>query len=246
MKITADARMPANATQALGQEVKQLKEARKSSAFKLDVTRDPTGFKVSVNEIKRMLEAASVSKDYKAHAEKYQFKVVTSRSGNKTLTLKEQGFFSKLQGHFGIRREKREQQRAEAAKLIGDAFSRAELEARTAVQVDDEQMTHNDAISFKDDLMQLSDLSPKTAGRSRVAKGADNAAEPSSMASGDWTFEKLLDEGANKELDAPGERSDTSLRMSNESENIGLMDRLNDNDHYGDFTPPPLLGKMHH
>lgn len=26
--------------------------------------------------------------------------------------------------------------------------------------------------------------------------------------------------------------------MSNESEDIGLMDRLNDNDHYGDFTPP--------
>lgn len=115
MKITPHTQMPTNATQALGQEVQDMQRGQKASSFKLNVTRGPGGFVVTADEIRRLLNTAGASKDYKANAGKYQFKVLTDKSGDKTLTLKQQGLFSRFKGLLRIERGHRERQRAEAA-----------------------------------------------------------------------------------------------------------------------------------
>ena len=181
MKITRETNMPTNATNALGKEVKELKQGKKASSFKLTVTQENGQFKVSTDEIRRMLNTARGSKDYKANFDKYQFKVVTGLFGKKTLTLKEQGNFSKFKGWMGIGRDKREQQRAEAARLIGTAFSKASMETGTSqtVTAPGQQMTHDESIGFQRDLMTLSDLAPnakelRTAAEDQAIKAQQN------------------------------------------------------------------------
>ena len=71
MKITSQAHMPANATRALGQEIKELKKGAKASAFKLKVTGTPP--QVTSDEIRRLLSTARASKKYKENIDKYQF-----------------------------------------------------------------------------------------------------------------------------------------------------------------------------
>ena len=161
-QITREINMPTNATQALVKEVKERQQGQKAKSFELTVTQDNGQVKVSADEIRRMLMTARGSKDYMANFNKYQFKVITHESGAQTLTLKEQGFFSKLKGLVRIGRDKREQQRADAAQLIGAAFSRANLKTGTTqtVTAPGQRMTHADAIEFQRDLMTLSDLAP--------------------------------------------------------------------------------------
>jgi hypothetical protein len=156
MKITSQAQMPSNATAALGREIKELKKGAKQSAFSLDVTGTPP--KVTSDEIRRMLNTARASKSYQANADKFQFKLV-----GQTLTLKEQGFFSKLKGHFNIDREAREEQRAQAAKLIQNAFSTARLEMNSSIDITSttDRISHDDAVQIQKNLMTDSDLAPK-------------------------------------------------------------------------------------
>lgn len=200
MKITSQAHMPANATQALGQEVKELKQGAKASAFRLQVTGTPP--RVTSGEIRRLLNTARASKNYQDKFDKYQFKLV-----GRTLQLKEQGLFSKFKGWLGIGRETREQQRAQAAQLIQSAFSEARLETKLRVPVQD-RITHDDAVQIQQDLMIKSDLAPGTA--HPYSRTADASSES-------VTWEKLMTDDHEVVSDS---RSDNvvSYQAYNESE----------------------------
>ena len=183
-KITREINMPTNDAQALGKEIKELQQGQKSKSFELTVTQENGQAKVSADEIRRMLNTARGSKDYKANFNKYQFRVITHESGAQTLTLKEQGFFSKLKALVRIGRDKRAQQRADAARLIDAAFSRANLKTGTTqtVTAPGQRMTRADAIAFQRDLMTLSDLAPKakelrTAAEKKTQKAQQNGQE---------------------------------------------------------------------
>jgi hypothetical protein len=205
MQITPQSRMPVNAAEALKIETDELRQGRKASSFKLGVSNVNGTFQVSSGEIQRMLQTARGSINYKKNFEKYQFKVITSDTGQKTLSLKEQGFFSKLKGLFTIGRAERQQQRAEASRLISDAFSRAGLRDTIATG---SHMTHNDAIRLQRDLMSSSSLAPqadlwwtKAEAEKKMADGVvppeplNRGKRDVSASSEDVTFSKLLGEG---------------------------------------------------
>lgn len=186
MKITSQAHMPANATRALGQEIKELKKGAKASAFKLKVTGTPP--QVTSDEIRRLLSTARASKKYKENIDKYQFKLV-----GRTLQLKEEGFFSKLKVKYNIGRDQRDAQRGHAAILIQNAFVKASLETNLNVPVQD-RITHDDAVQIQKELMLKSELAPGLERRKR--RGADASSESA-------TWEKLMADDHDPVSDSP-------------------------------------------
>ena len=88
--------------------------ARNQSEFKLRIIAGKT----SREDLAALLEAARGSRHYQAHRGNYQFRLKSDSEGNQTLSLKEQGLWSRFKGVFGLGAERREQERTDALRYI--------------------------------------------------------------------------------------------------------------------------------
>lgn len=95
-------------------EMAQLQRARAASSFSLRLNAEG---KLDKHAFSELLAAARASNAYKANQQHYQFKLKSDSNGY-TLTLKQQGLWSRFKGVFGWGRETRERQRADAKRLI--------------------------------------------------------------------------------------------------------------------------------
>ncbi|MEK7346592.1 MAG: hypothetical protein AAB176_12960 [Pseudomonadota bacterium] len=212
MQITNSHRMPTSANQRLGQEIKELKQGRKASEFRLNVT----GGKITSDELQRMLSAARRSKSYQSNSEKFQFKLIEHKAGRQVLTFKEQGWFSKLKGVFNIGTADREAQRAAAADLISKTFRREQL----ALGMDEtwlsDAMTHAEAISFQATVMTDSELAPLN--KSARAQSGDAPETPTmqDLMGGDLAQDEALSENNRPSFSAYDPQEDTRRAATHE------------------------------
>jgi hypothetical protein len=212
MRISNQNQMPQNANLAQAQENIEMERAAGHKSFTLTVTGNPP--KVSTDEIRRMLSSARGSNSYKANFHKYQFKL-----NGQELTLKQQGLFSRFKGIFSIRTAVREARRADAAKLIGDAFEREDKKLGAEEKIFEDRMTNSESIKFQRDVMNHSDVSPiarelRTKLES-VAPPFIRGGRTDDVDSVPITFNDLMT-GELEEPNAAGERRDENLAASND------------------------------
>jgi hypothetical protein len=212
MRISNQNQMPQNANLAQAQENKEMERAAGHKSFRLTVTGNPP--KVSTDEIRRMLSSARASTSYKANFQKYQFKL-----NGQELTLKQQGLFSRFKGLIGFHRDVREARRADAAKLIGDAFEREDKKLGADEKIFEDQMTNAESIKFQRDVMNHSDVSPKArelrTSREPVAPPFIGGRRNDDVDSGPITFNDLMT-GELEEPSAAEERRDGNLVASDD------------------------------
>ena len=161
MKITTQhelQNMPA--TQSLGHELNELKMARKASSFHLQTTGSLPS--ISADEFRRLIEAANQSKKYRDKRDSYYF-TMTERDGRQTLSLKQQGLFSKFKSFIGIDSRGRAQRRGAAANLIKDTFSDAGKTIRTKINTSLPELSKDSAVELQKDLMSKGPWAPKSA-----------------------------------------------------------------------------------
>jgi len=181
MTIANTPAKPLGPIQELTRDINELRKSGKKDAFCLNTTGTPP--KITADELRRMLAAASHSKTYQKNSEKYQFTLVT-RKGQQVLRLKQQGWFSNVIGRFGISHDKRETQRAEAAKLIQETLAQNDLDMDSKVDISGPTLSKAKAKSLQRDIMTKSGLAPHQPKRDEIYTMKQLAdAEPESRAS---------------------------------------------------------------
>jgi hypothetical protein len=161
MKITTTRElqnMPA--TQSLGHELNELKTAKKASSFHLQTTGTPPS--ITADEFRRLIEAANQSKKYRDNRDSYYF-TMTESKGRQTLSLKQQGLFSKFKFFIGIDSRGRAQRRGAAANLIKNTFSDAGETIRTKINTSRPELSKDSAVELQKDLMSKGPWAPKSA-----------------------------------------------------------------------------------